>query len=92
VSTLRLPMFDYRAQSKEILHLGPASCLLQAFRLPRTSCSHALLLHVPQSSSSKIRASGRRLNVFNDTGTIKNEAPAADPSVCAANGLVCGAG
>jgi hypothetical protein len=32
------------------------------------------------------------LNVFNDTGTIKNEAPAADPSVCAANGLVCGAG
>jgi hypothetical protein len=26
--------------------------------------------------------------VFNDSGTIKNEAPAADPSVCAANGLV----
>jgi hypothetical protein len=40
------------------------------------------------SSSSKIRAGGGRSSEFDDSGAVKNDAPAADPSTCAVNGLL----
>jgi hypothetical protein len=53
---------------------------------------HFLLTRVPapcaSSSSSKIRVGGRTSNWFDDDSTVKNEAPAANPSACAVNGLV----